>query len=458
MNSKLMNLVIKATDSATPSIRKIGKALGGLKKVGSSVGSGLKTAALGAIGIATSVAAFTGAAVAAAADEQKQIARLNSVLKTRGMLTEENSAAIDKQVTKLQDLAFSDDQVRESLITATAFTKKFSDAIRIQNVAADVAAAKGISLEEATALVGKAYQGNTKGLKSLGIQTKKGAKGLEVLTAVSKKYKGAAAAAADTVSGKFARAQISLNNVFEDFGAKFLPIAADGLDFLNKTAIPALSNVLDTVAPIVQNVGKGLADTFGPMIQDNIENFTKPGGVLDSVGKVVGPIFETLAKKVGTFIAALTGPEGLLTAIGDVVGALWGDGKGPLAFAVQAIGAALGGLFDIITGIVGVLATVVRGITDFLNASNAANAYQESLGKNSTFNNPNPNDFFANANFAMTGPLLFAPPAPAPRFSGPTLGTSYGAPEFKVIVGQKSFDATVTDSMDRVVGRTGGRP
>ena len=205
MNSKLMNLVIKATDAATPSIRKVGKALGGLKKAGSAVGSGLKTAALGAIGIATSVAAFTAAAVAAAADEQKQIARLNSVLKTRKMLTDENSVAIDKQITKLQDLAFSDDAVRESLITATAFTKKFSDAIRIQNVAADVAAAKGISLEEATALVGKAYQGNTKGLKALGIQTKKGAKGLEVLTAVSKKYKGAAAAAAADAADPEAR-------------------------------------------------------------------------------------------------------------------------------------------------------------------------------------------------------------------------------------------------------------
>ena len=458
MNSKLMNLVIKATDSATPSIRKVGKALGGLKKVGASVGSGLKTAALGAIGIAASVAAFTGAAVAAAADEQKQVARLNSVLKTRKMLTDENSAAVDKQITKLQDLAFSDDQVRESLITATSFTKKFSDAIKIQNVAADIAAAKGISLEEATALVGKAYQGNTKGLKSLGIQTKKGAKGLEVLTAISKKYKGAAAAAADTVSGKFTRAQIGINNVFESFGEKFLPIAADGLDFLNKTAIPALSSVLDTVAPIVQDVGKNLADTFGPMIQDNIENFTKPGGVFDSVGQVVGPIFETLAGKVGTFIAALTGPDGLLTAIGEVVGALWGDGKGPLAFAVGAIGAAIGGLFDIITGIVGVLAAVVRGISDFLNASNAANAYQESLGENSNFNNPDPKDFFANANFASTGPLLFAPPAPRAAFTGPTLGTSYGTPEFKVIVGQQSFDATVTDSMDRIINRGGGRP
>lgn len=463
MNSKLMNLVIKATDAATPSIRKVGKALGGLKKAGSAVGSGLKTAALGAIGIATSVAAFTGAAVAAAADEQKQIARLNSVLKTRKMLTDENSVAIEKQITKLQDLAFSDDAVRESLITATSFTKKFSDAIRIQNVAADVAAAKGISLEEATALVGKAYQGNTKGLKALGIQTKKGAKGLEVLTAVSKKYKGAAAAAADTVSGKFARAQITLNNIFEDFGAKFLPVAAEGLDFLNKTAIPALSSVLDTVAPIIQDVGKGLVDTFGPMIQDNIENLTKPGGVLDSVGAVVGPIFEGLAEKVGVFIGALTGPDGLLTAIGDVVGALWGDGKGPLAFAVQAIGAAIGGLFDIITGIVGVLATLVRGISDFLNASNAADAYQKSLGANTPKVGGKEGDFFAAANFASgagygAGGFIIPPIRTAsPSYAMGNVGTSYGAPEFKVIVGQKSFDATVTDSLGRTITSTGGR-
>ena len=457
MNKGTMNLVVKAIDNATPTLRKIGKGFGSLKNAGSAIGGGLQKLALGAVGIATAVAGFTIAATKAAADEEKQIARLNGVLKTRGMLTDANSAAVEKQIGKLENLAFADDAVRESLITATQFTKNFNDALKIQNVAADVAAAKGISLEEATALVGKAYQGNTKGLKGLGVQTKKGAKATEILTAITKKYKGAAEAAANTTSGRFAKAQIKMNNLVEDFGAKFLPYANTGLEFLSSTALPAMGRVLDTVAPIIENVGKGLADTFGPMIQDNIGNMTKPGGVLDSVGKVMGPIFDTIGDKVGELIGKLTGPGGFLTAVGDMVGALWGDGSGPLAFAVKAAGALLEGFITIIGAVVDALTAVVTGITDFLNATSAADAYQKSLGANAPKVGGNPNDFFAQANFASgagfgAGGFIIPPINPAaPMYGRGNVGTSYGAPEFKVIVGQKEFNATVTDSLGHIV-------
>jgi phage-related protein len=436
MNKGMANIVIKAVDNATPTLKKVGKGFGALSKAGKAVGGGLQTAALGAIGIATAVAGFTVAATLAAANEEKQIARLNGVLKTRGMLTDANSAAVETQIGKLQDLAFSDDQVRESLITATAFTKNFNDALKIQNVAADVAAAKGISLEEATSLVGKAYQGNTKGLKGLGVQTKKGAKATDILAAVTKKYGGAAAAAANTVSGKLTRAQNTVNNIMEDFGAKFLPIASDGLEFLNKNVLPALASGLDALAPIVQDLGGKLVDTFGPMIQDNITNLTKPGGVFDSIGGVVGPIFDTLGSKVGDFIGKLTGPGGLLTALGDLAGTLWGDGKGPLAVAVQFIGGALGLLVDTIGAIAGGIAGLITAVNDFLTAFGKAADTQRSGAQ----------DYYTRMGGGTVAPT-YAP--------GTGVGTSYGAPSFKVYVGQKEFDATVKDSVNGMLRDTG---
>lgn len=435
MNKGLANIVIKAVDNATPTLKKVGKGFGALSRAGKAVGSGLQTAALGAIGIATAVAGFTVAATKAAADEEKQIARLNGVLKTRGMLTDANTKAVEGQITKLQDLAFSDDAVRESLITATAFTKNFNDALKIQNVAADVAAAKGISLEEATALVGKAYQGNTKGLKGLGVQVKKGAKDTAILAAITKKYGGAAEAAANTVSGKLTRAQNTVNNIMEDFGAKFLPIAADGLDFLNKNVLPGVAAGLDALVPIVQNVGGKLVDTFGPMIQDNITNLTKPGGVFDSVGKVVGPIFEMLGEKVGGFISKLTGPGGLLTALGDLAGTLWGDGKGPLAVAVNAAGAILGALVDTIAAIAGGIAGLIQAVNDFLTA----------FGKAADVERTKQVDKYYRMG-GMTAPVTYG--------TG-NVGTSYGAPSFTVYVGQKEFDATVKDSVNGMLRDTG---
>jgi hypothetical protein len=429
MNKGTMNMVVKAIDQATPTLRKIGKAFGGLKSAGSAVGSGLKTAAVGALAITGAVAGFAVAATAAAADEEKQIARLNGVLKARGMLTDANSAAVEKQIGKMENLAVADDAVRESLITATSFTKNFNDALKIQNVAADVAAARNISLEEATSLVGKAYQGNTKGLKGLGVEVKKGAKGYDVLTAITKKYKGAAQAAADTTSGKAIKAQLKFNNIIEDFGAKLLPYANTGLDFISQTALPALSGALDTALPIIEKVGKGLVDTFGPMIQDNINNMTKPGGVFDSVAKVVGPIFGNIADSVGGLIAKLTGPGGLLTALGDVIGTLWGDGKGPLATAVGAIGNLLDVLIDTIANVAGAIAGLITAVDDFLKAFGKA----VDVSKGGSY------DYYNR----MGG-------SPLPANTPSSRRDQYGVPIVNVKIGNKSVDAIISDSLNRI--------
>jgi hypothetical protein len=347
--------------------------------------------------------------------------------------------------------------VRESLITATSFTKNFNDALKIQNVAADVAAAKNISLEEATALVGKAYQGNTKGLKGLGVEVKKGVKGMGALNAVTKKYKGSAEAAANTTSGKFAKAQIGFNNVMEDFGAKLLPYANKGLDFISQTALPALSGALDVAFPIIESVGKSLVDTFGPVIADNINNLTKSGGVFDSVGKVVGPIFEMLGDKVGAFIAVLTGPDGLLTSIGTIVGALWGDGNGPLAFAVNAIGAAIGVLFDIITGVVTVISDLVKGIADFLTSSGEADAYQASLDKKAADAALPGNDFGKNFALAMgAGPYGggFIIPTIATAPAGTGISQNPLNDKYSINIGGKDVDGVIKDSLGRIVATT----
>ena len=432
MAGGMLNMVITAVDKATPNIGKVGKSLGKLGKVAGGIGGGLKNVALGAAGIAAGVGTFAVAATMAAADEEKSVATLNAVLKQRGMLTDENIAKMTAQEAAMANLAISDDEYRASLSKATAFTNNFNDALAIQNAAAELAAGAGISLEEATTAVGKAYSGKGgKALSKYGVSTEKLVKGqkkqLSGLTAVNKvlaKYNGAATAAANTTSGKFTKATIAASNLFEQFGSKFLPIAADAADWLATNAMPALSKALDVVGPIIADVGKGLADTFGPMIQDNITNMTKPGGVFDSVGKVVGPIFDDLGKKVGEFIGALTGPDGLLTAIGDVVGALWGDGKGPLAFAVGAIGGLLGGLFDTITTIVGVLAAVVRGIADFLTASGEADTYQAELDRRKAAAGMNP---FSQPLSGGGGFIIPTITPSTPAYSGGNVGTSYNA-------------------------------
>jgi hypothetical protein len=438
MNKNIMNLVVKAVDNATPTLRKIGKGFGGLKKAGSAVGSGLQTAALGAVGIATAVAGFTIAATKAAAEEEQQVARLNGVLKTRGMLTDENTKAVEAQTSKMEGLAFADDQVRESLITATSFTKNFNDALKIQNVAADVAAAKGISLEEATSLVGKAYQGNTKGLKGLGVEVKKGAKGMDALNAVTKKYKGSAEAASNTVSGKFTKAQIQMGNVMENFGAAFLPIASEGLSVLSDTVLPAVAKGLEGLKPVLSTVGNFIMKTLVPAVGGFINKLTAPGGVIDSVMKVVGPIINMLIPVFGQIIDAV-GKTG--AKIGELVGILWGDGKGPLAVGVQAVGNILAFTGKIVANLIGFIGEAISAVINVSKAimdSPIGWVIKQIAG------------FIGGVVGGVGGALGITPPANA----GTGVSMNPMEAKYTINIGGKDVDGVVKDSLGRIVTTT----
>jgi hypothetical protein len=438
MNKNIMNLVVKAVDNATPTLRKIGKGFGGLKKAGAAVGSGLQVAALGAVGIATAVAGFTIAATKAAAEEEQQVARLNGVLKTRGMLTDANTKAVEDQTAKMEGLAFADDQVRESLITATAFTKNFNDALKIQNVAADVAAAKGISLEEATSLVGKAYQGNTKGLKGLGVEVKKGAKGMDALNAVTKKYKGSAEAASNTVSGKFTKAQIQMGNVMETFGAAFLPIASEGLSVLSDTVLPAVAKGLEDLKPVLSTVGNFIMKTLVPAVGGFINKLTAPGGVIDSVMKVVGPIINMLIPVFGQIIDAV-GKTG--AKIGELVGILWGDGKGPLAVGVQAMGNVLAFAGKIVANLVGFIGEAISAVISVSKAimdSPIGWVIQQIAG------------IIGGVVGAVGGAIGLTPAANA----GTGVSVDPMTAKYSINIGGKDVDGVVKDSLGRIVTTT----
>ena len=209
------------------------------------------------------------------------------------------------------------------------------------------------------------------------------------------------------------------------------------------------------------DVGKGLADTFGPMIQDNIDNMTKPGGVFDSVGKVVGPIFSDLGKTIGETVKTLTGPDGLLTALGNLVGTLWGDGKGPLATAVTFIGQSLDALLKTINFIIGAIKNLVVGIDEFLNATKEAATVGEQLGTNPVSNGyTGPQADLLNQtawDFILRQLGIGGMPsgvAPTPGGNGNFNFGPWGSPDLTVEIGGTSVDGVVRDSLGRIIDTT----
>jgi phage-related protein len=392
-NSAQVTFAFLAKDAASKTIRGISKALGAVRGAAGQLGGALKTGLkIGTAALAGLAAGAIGAAAAfakGAIEDEAANNRLIAVLQKRKLATDANLKAVDALIEKGAELAFTDDEVRAGIATATQFTKKFTDAQRILAVAQDVARAKNIGLEEATALVGKAYQGNTKGLKTLGVETKKGAKGLAVLTSISNKFGTSAAAYAETTQGKIESLGITLSETGEQIGYALLPIVNELLTVFKKDGIPIIKNFADGISnfitenkeaikgiigtvvavgkrliPVFQKVGEFIFTKVLPPIRSFIENLVKPGGVADSIGQVVGPILDKLVPAFGAIFDAAVRIVG---KVGELAAALWDNGNGPLAVAVKLLGAAFEIFFGILGKILGVIEAIIDAAIDAVN-------------------------------------------------------------------------------------------
>jgi hypothetical protein len=365
-SSAQITFAFLAKDAASKSINAIGRNLKGLGGVAKTIGKGI------AIGIAGIGAAFAGAAIAAknfavaAAGDRAEQAKLISILEARGLATEANIKATESLIAAGQNLAFTDSEVRAGITTATQFTNDFAVAQKILTVAQDVARAKNISLEEATTIVGKAYQGNTKALKGYGIETKKGAKGLTVLTALTAKFGGVAEKNADTAAAQFEILRIKMDEAKETIGGPFLDAAA---------------KVFKALQPFVDEFLAGLDKKLPDLekFTDNIANelIKKIPGWVRTAKRELPPLIDKVkeffleATKFSDSAVKALGPDGLITtgiaAIGFKIGGLKGALAGALTKGFSDVG--LGPFESLLAGAVG--SAILAGLAEGL-ASQAA--------------------------------------------------------------------------------------
>ena len=154
-------------------------------------------------------AAFAVDAVKAAAADQKSQKQLALALKNTTKATNTQIKAVEKWITK-QQFAYgvSDTKLRPALAKLTRVTGDVTKAQDLLSLAMDVAAGTGKDLSTVTDALVKAQNGNLGALKRLGvplsdtiIKTKDLAAANDLM---AKSYGGAAAANADTFSGKLA--------------------------------------------------------------------------------------------------------------------------------------------------------------------------------------------------------------------------------------------------------------
>lgn len=191
-------------------------------KLSGMVGPALLTAGVAAGAFAVALAVD---GVKAAVEDEKAVAKLSTTLKNLGF--ESQTANVLSFIDGLQRATgVSEDMLRPAFERLAISTNDVGAAQTSLQLAMDISAGTGKSLESVANALGKAYDGNTGALGKLGIGIDKAvlkSGDMQAITQeLSKTFEGQAAAAADTFGGKLAILSVGFNELKESFGTGFL--------------------------------------------------------------------------------------------------------------------------------------------------------------------------------------------------------------------------------------------
>jgi len=165
-------------------------------------------------------------------------------------------------------------------------------------------------LESVSAALSKGFDGNTAALGKLGIGLSaaelKTMSFEQVQAKLSDLFGGAAAANADTYSGRIARMQVAFNEAKETIGFALLPILEKVMNFINQNALPVIQAFSkgfsmdgDGLGGVISTVAKTMTNVFTPVINGLVKAF---GYVKDSIGDNL-QVFKTFGSYIATYLA-----------------------------------------------------------------------------------------------------------------------------------------------------------
>lgn len=261
---------ITARDLASKSIGAVNKQLGKMGTAGKIAKIGLSVAAAAA----SAFAKIVYDSVKAAAAEELETVRLNAALKARGFALDSLSPKIQAQIEAFRKFGIVDSDVRKGIEIGSRFFKKQETLLKVNAVAAQIAAATGDDFATIVMAIGKASDGSTRGLAKYLGKIETGSSLTDILRKATEKYSGIAEEVANTSAAKFAAVQEEINDSMEDLGKKFLPKVNDLLTNFNKNILPSVEDALGRVG-----------DTMSSLIDEHIAPFLES---IDSLVKALG--------------------------------------------------------------------------------------------------------------------------------------------------------------------------
>jgi hypothetical protein len=303
----------KGTKQATKDISKMEKKFGDFSNKAAKA-FGVAALAAGAFAVKVGFDAVK----AATEDQKSQTLLANSLRNTVGA-TDAAIASTEAYITSMQaEFGVADDQLRPSLAKLAAVTGSVTKAQSLLGVSLDIAAAKNIDVEQASALVAKAYGGNIGALKKLFPQisaaTVKSKDFAGAMKEISAETKGAAAAAANTFAGQMERIKLAFGEASESLGYKLLPQVKAFADLIITKAIPAIQKFVDENGDKIANGFKvsiqyGIA--FAKLMYDMFSFVARNIKVFATLGAVIIAAFFG-AKVAGAVTALVTGIQAII--------------------------------------------------------------------------------------------------------------------------------------------------
>jgi len=339
----------RGVKGATNEVEGFGDKVG---KFGKAAGAAFAVA--GAAALAYGAVLLKQGVESAIADEAAQ-AKLATTLKNVTNATDAQIQAVEEQILQTSLLTGkTDDELRPSFERFVRATKDSEQALKLQQVALDVSAGSGKSLEAVTNAMAKAAEGNTGALSKLGVGLTAAQLKTMDLDAITKSlsdtFGGQAAVQADTFAGKMARLKVAFDEGKETVGSFVLDAITPMITTVVNTVIPAVSKFINSIG------GKeGLTGAFTTYIEMAKSIFIP---ILEGLQFAFNTIKNAVEDNKTEFIA-------LFKFLKDFVAPFMGQ---VLKAAIQGIGIALGVVIDTVGALISGFQTLFNIIKSVVGA------------------------------------------------------------------------------------------
>lgn len=235
--------------------------------------------------------------------------KLNLALKNQGIFTKDLSNEMLAYAKQLQaTTTFSDESIVRTEALLTTFGLAGKEIKQTTEAALNLSSAMGIDLNTASFLLGKAFQGQTEALARYGIKIDesipKSERFAAVMDQVNHRFGGAAAAAAETTSGKIDILKNSFDDLKEEVGKAVIPvlqILIDKLLFVSR-GVEQLGGFASTLALVIAS---SFADAIG-VLAVMVDQIPALSGLFKLMGIDIDDVSAKMHAQVDAMLQAAT--------------------------------------------------------------------------------------------------------------------------------------------------------